>query len=384
MAQSTFGSTPRREIELDFIRGLAILMVVDFHSPSAWLFRPFSLLGFEHFGWMGVDLFFVLSGFLVGGLLVKELKLRGRVDAYRFLIRRGLKIWPPYYVLLAIMLLTGHQSLRFLRGNLLNIQNYTGDGVKHTWSLAVEEHTYLILVLLMFLAARYTVRMRSLFLLLAITSAFTVLLRLTLFELGHPVYFETHTRIEAILYGVMLAMLYHYVPATFWRLQRQTWLWCTLIVLGLSFFRFHPAYRWTNSVLLDVANAISIATIMLLYRSGREERSHSFFYRAVAWVGLYSYGIYLWHVSIISPVQKLASRLPYGAGVVWLGVAPVAAAIVLGVFFTKLIEFPSLKIRDRLFPRRVDSPVGIPAETEAEQAASPLALGKLDLRTPGI
>jgi peptidoglycan/LPS O-acetylase OafA/YrhL len=81
----------RREIELDFIRGLAILMVLDFHMPKTILLAPFLWLGFKNFGWAGVDVFFVLSGFLVGGLLVKEWQLKSRIDSKRFLIRRAFK-----------------------------------------------------------------------------------------------------------------------------------------------------------------------------------------------------------------------------------------------------------------------------------------------------
>src|ERR1700722_13574336 len=116
----------RREMELDFLRGIAILMVMDFHAPISILLAPFRWLGFRNFGWAGVDVFFVLSGFLVGGLLIKEWKQSSRIDSRRFLIRRGFKIWPQYYVFLLAMLLTGHRGLRDLWGNLLNIQNYVG------------------------------------------------------------------------------------------------------------------------------------------------------------------------------------------------------------------------------------------------------------------
>src|ERR1700722_16250927 len=111
-------------------------MVLDFHQNAYGLFTyPFRRIGILNPGWMGVSVFFVLSGFLVGGLLVKEGKTRGRIDSKRFLIRRGFKIWPQYYFFLALMLLTGHRTVRELWGNLLNIQNYVG-GVAHTWSLA--------------------------------------------------------------------------------------------------------------------------------------------------------------------------------------------------------------------------------------------------------
>ena len=367
MAATGRKQTIRREIELDFIRGVAILTVVDYHSPLSWLFTPFALLGFRPFGWAGVDLFFILSGFLVGGLLVKEWTVKGRVASGSFLIRRGLKIWPPYYVLMAGMLLTGHRGFHELWGNLLNIQNYT-NGVAFTWSLAVEEHAYLLLVLMLAVAAKFAVRMRSLFVLLGAASLLIVLLRLLLITHGYEVFYATHTRIEGIFYGVMLAMLYHCRPEVFRRIQRFTWLWVGTLLAGLLELRFASPYsRAASSLTIDVVNLMSIALLMLLYRRPAEGRRRGWLYRGVAWVGLYSYGIYLWHVSMISPIEHVAARLPHLAAQLWLGFAPMLAALILGVFFTKLIEFPTLKLRDRLFPRRVDSAVGIPAEAEAYQ-----------------
>lgn len=354
----------KREIELDFVRGLAILMVIDFHSPMGVLFYPFKLLGFTHFGWAGVDVFFVLSGFLVGGLLVKEWKTRGRIDSKRFLIRRGFKIWPQYYVFIILMLVTGHRTLRQLWGNLLNIQNYVG-GVAHTWSLGVEEHAYLLLVLCLAIAARYATRMRNLFIFLAAVTGGVIVLRMVLAVNGFDVYTATHTRIDGILEGVLLAILYHYAPDTFRRLQKRRWPWLVVLALVLVFFRVNPKGPWAGSLNCDCANAMGIALLMLLYRH-REGRPRPAVYRFVAWLGLYSYGIYLWHVSVVAPLGRVAPYLPPWLGLIWLAVAPTLLGALLGIFFTKLVEFPALKLRDKLFPRRVDSAVGIPAEIEAK------------------
>ena len=111
---------------------------------------------------------------------------------------------------------------------------------------------------------------------------------------------------------------------------------------------------------------MGVALLMLLYRHREGGRRRSPVYRLVAWLGLYSYGIYLWHVSVIEPLTRVAPHLPHWLGLVWLAIAPTLLGALLGIVFTKLVEFPALKLRDRLFPRRVDSAVGIPAEVEAE------------------
>lgn len=352
----------KREIELDFIRGIAILLVIDFHSPQGVLLAPFGWLGWKNFGWVGVDVFFVLSGFLVGGLLVKEWRVRGRIDSKRFLIRRGFKIWPQYYVFIFLMLATRHRTPTELWGNLLNIQNYVG-GIAHTWSLAVEEHAYILLVALLAIAAQWRTRMRNLFLLIAGTTLCVMAGSLILSIMGYNTFPTTHTRIDGILEGVLLAIVYHYVPDTFRRMQQRVWIWIAMLVAGLLYLRFQQDVPWQAAMSWIAANGMGIALLMLLYRH-REGARRSALYRMVAWTGLYSYGIYLWHVSVLRYVVAWGGRLPAIARPIWAGLGPTILAIAIGFIFTKVVEFPALRLRDRLFPRRVDSAVGIPAEIE--------------------
>lgn len=355
----------RREIELDFVRGIAILLVLDFHDGKYGLLNyPLRLLYIPHPGWMGVDVFFVLSGFLVGGLLVKEWKVRGRVASKRFLIRRGFKIWPQYYVFLFLQLAVGHRTLRQLWGNLLNIQNYVG-GIAHTWSLAVEEHAYLLIVFFLALAARYKLGMRHLFFLFAGMCVLIDLLRLFLISKDFDVYNPTHTRVSAIFYGVMLAMLYHYAPETFSRLQGLRVLWCGILLATLAYMPFEYRHWWGPELTYDFADFSGISLLMLLYHH-REGITRAWPYRVVAWIGVYSYGIYLWHVAFAAPIFALSRHLPAWLVPAWQGVIPIAVAIFIGFITTTLVELPALKLRDRWFPRRVDSPVGIPAEFELQ------------------
>jgi len=352
----------RREIELDFIRGLAILLVLDYHSPHPILLKPLLLLGWPHFGWIGVDIFFVLSGFLVGGLLVKEREVRGRIDAKRFLVRRGFKIWPQYYCLLFVMIATGHRGTRELWGNLLNIQNYVG-GVANTWSLAVEEQAYIVLVIVLGVVSRRCIRTKTLFVAFAIASLCILFWSFVLASRGVNTFARTDTRLDGILYGVMLSMLYHHAPQLFRRVQSYTWVWTGTILLMLALFRVGVKAWWWPPLSWGLADAAGVAVLFLLYKQNKG-LEHSAIYRLVAWIGLYSYGIYLWHISVIKPVMAATGHIPAILVPIWEYIVPGLSGVALGICTTRLVEFPSLKLRDRLFPRRIDSAVGIPAVIE--------------------
>src|ERR1039457_7574138 len=115
---------------------------------------------FTRVGWAGVDLYFVLSGFLVSGLLFTGYQERRRIDVSRFYIRRGLKIWPALYALIATGLLINavmpghHLSTKGLVPELFFMQDYFHSIWGLTWSIAVEEHFYLCLPLLLLLLIR--------------------------------------------------------------------------------------------------------------------------------------------------------------------------------------------------------------------------------------
>jgi peptidoglycan/LPS O-acetylase OafA/YrhL len=131
-----------RLVPLDALRGVAILLVLFTHTTvqpdEAGVLRP-ALAYLRYLGPSGVDLFFVLSGFLVGGLLLREVQETGRLDVRRFLIRRGFKIWPSYFAFLAFVgvwaVAVEGNSIRQgawrLAPNVLHLQNYLGSPREH-------------------------------------------------------------------------------------------------------------------------------------------------------------------------------------------------------------------------------------------------------------
>jgi peptidoglycan/LPS O-acetylase OafA/YrhL len=255
-----------------------------------------------------------------------------------------------------------------LWGNLLNIQNYVG-GIAHTWSLAVEEHCYLLLTLCMVIASRRKASVRGLFWFLFAVCALEIPFRYWLVTHGHLVFLPTHARLDSIGDGVLLAMLFHFAPERFDRLRSTRWVWLACLVIALVVYRGHYQSHYILAQQHDSATLIAISTFMLLYRPIAEGRTHNPVYRFIAWIGVYSYGIYLWHLSMVEPMEAFYARHPIVP--FWIfAIVLRTAEIAIGVVTTRICEFPALKLRDRLYPRRVDTPVGLPAVEEAPEPVS--------------
>ena len=149
-----------RQPGLDLLRALAIIVVVVYHAALFGFKLPGRV---DRFDWIGVDLFFVLSGYLIGGQLLAPLARGQRIKLGRFFTRRALRIMPAYFVVLAIYFLLPpwreySEMSQPLWKFLLSVQNialHGGTAFSHAWSLAVEDQFYLALpFLLLFLFGR--------------------------------------------------------------------------------------------------------------------------------------------------------------------------------------------------------------------------------------
>jgi peptidoglycan/LPS O-acetylase OafA/YrhL len=363
--QSTRSPEAHRVSQLDFIRGIAILAVMEYHFFTVPVQNSWAR-GFEYFGkrvgWMGVDLFFVLSGFLVGGLLIQEFLKSGDIRTKRFLLRRMFKIWPAYYLYILFQIcVRRHPLASFAWQNILNVQNYAGTSLSHTWSLAVEEHFYLALPF--FLLVLFKSRLRRWSILILSSCCFLVLIGrvISVYALhaGDPQW-KTHARVDGLLFGVILSYIFYTDRKSFEKLQKLWWA-LILLCLGGILFVLHEGHgtrlMWSFGY---TVNYIWFGSVLILIYGYHGKLLKTVLYRIIAQIGLYSYGIYLWHLSVREPLATLASHIMPAARWGFLLISQYLAAIFLGVLLTKAVEFPMLRLRDRLIPR---GPAQLPPDT---------------------
>lgn len=362
---------------MDLLRAVAIILVIGRHTPYlAPSQYPYPIKMFFWYwlklGWIGVDLFFVLSGFLISGLLFREYTQHGQIKPGRFLIRRAFKLYPAYYAFLLITLIwqivigkPQSLSMYAFLSNSLFIQNYGPSVWNHTWSLAVEEHFYLLFPVLIFFLSRTKSKLTNPFCSIrniTIGLGISVLLFRIItdwrFAYTHRIHFyPTHLRIDSLMFGVLLSYYYHYKHET------------TLSVLKKYYkFTLPASFAFLSTSLFFVIEKPFMHTIgfsllylgfgiQLLHFISWQSKLKDWFMKYLYWlsfVGVYSYSIYLWHLplrvwgfSYIIPTIY-GKRLPFIIG--W----PLyfAGSIALGIMMAKIIEIPALKLRDKLYPSR--------------------------------
>ncbi|QSB01061.1 acyltransferase [Methylomonas sp. EFPC1] len=348
-----------RETYLDFIRGIAILLAMGWHfngtltgiSAVDMLLMPGRVLG-----WAGVDLFFVLSGFLIGGLIFAEYQRTGRFRAGKFLIRRAFKIWPVLYVYLLLLLVSGRYSWEtFLLQNVFHVQNYYTTPLKHLWSLAVEEHFYLIFAFgfLMF-SKRESGNINAMVLVLPVIWIACLIFRSMAVYYSvdvEKIYFQTHYRIDALAFGMFLAYLKIFKQENFNQVASMKFLLLIIFASGiLILIRFDggPAYKLT--VRHTIAYLTAGAFLLYCYRLRVFDRNNLII-KGVAWLGLYSYAMYVYQFVMIRIIEAIVKKFTLfnvtpGMDLIFKYIG----AILLAVAVTKLIERPFLVLREKLFP----------------------------------
>lgn len=301
---------------LDGLRGLAVLAVLVFHLHPAWLPG----------GFLGVDVFFVISGFLITTLLLRERRWSGRIDLPGFWTRRARRLLPALLVLVPVSTLlaalvqrdllvgVGRQSLGALTFSSNWLEIAAGSDYFHAtspqlfmnlWSLAVEEQFYLLwpLTVLLLLAATCTTRARvAVALTLAGGSA---LLMAVLLDPEAPtrVYYGTDTHLVGLMLGAALAFGYAaphraWTSSPVWQRARRPAVAAALLVLATLLVTLDETTPLTFRGGIALASAMT-AVLVLAAVSAPGRLRTLLDGPALTWVGVRSYGIYLWHWPVL-------------------------------------------------------------------------------------
>ena len=334
---SISNSTGNRNASLDVWRGVAILLVLAAH---------FGGLGFlSNIGFRGVDLFFVLSGLLISGLLFAEYKKTGNLDLRRFWMRRGFKIYPPFYIFMAFTTAGCAASGRIPRrilSDLFFMQDYFTPVAQHGWTLAIEEQFYFLLPILLIILARTTGTRSAPF--RAVPIAFLALSLLCLAGriLNAGPRWAFHLRADELFTGVVLSYCYHFRKDVFERCSR--WL---CFPLGLILCAMAVPWQFGNDVTLwDVTIGVSFFSIglsfLLAFSVGRRLPDP---FDLLKFAGRSSYSVYLWHLVVLD-------NWPRSLRTAHFFLLYAAVALALGWLATVMVERPFLTLRDRYFSKQ--------------------------------
>jgi peptidoglycan/LPS O-acetylase OafA/YrhL len=356
---------------LDGIRAIAVMVVIGSHLASLLRFQqptPWTSLNrLLQGGFVGVDIFFVLSGFLITSLILNEIDENGSFSVRRFYARRALRLLPALYVLLAVVFVISvtdgfsvHAQWTATWAAFLYIINWVyalpslHQGIEelpsnlgHLWSLAVEEQFYLVWPLVMYAISR---RRKTSWLIpmLALTLiALVVSRRYSLLDQGYStwsIFPRTDARIDSILMGVVFAFAHRHLVfhPMFLRVSAYTasgaliWFMYAGPNNGLLF-------KFGFTIIALCSAIVVIASVDRVWWPSKLLAS-----RPLTAIGKVSYGLYLWHI----PVFVFMSQHVTGGMRSFRILLALLATSIVTLASWKMIEAPSLRFKDRRYSSR--------------------------------
>jgi peptidoglycan/LPS O-acetylase OafA/YrhL len=350
-------AAPAHVRSLDGLRGLAICGVLAVHAGVPCFAA----------GWLGVDLFFVLSGFLITSLICREIQTTGRFYFFGFWLRRALRIFPPYYLYISVITLLilfgfgnlsehhGYTPGLYLASLWLYFINYIPQGgiwshqmlTLHLWSLAVEEQFYLLWPLMFVL-------FRSIRQMLVVSVVLTIAVLIIRAMSTGPIQSHLYTRGLPIFLGCTAALYFAQfkprVSAWFTNVSLLLALLATLVIavpMGLGKLSEDRAHRQ----IVPVVVACYAVTIAALWACRSAHLANFLGSRPLVYLGKISYGVYLYHMLfhqltwyvILADINKLPPLIKFPIRVLtYVGLTVAAAAL-----SHKYFERPFLRLKDR-------------------------------------
>jgi peptidoglycan/LPS O-acetylase OafA/YrhL len=355
---------------LDHLRAFAISYVILFHYQ--FFGHPDWVKKIAGFGWSGVDLFFVLSGFLISGQLFNTIAKGKKISLREFFIKRFFRIIPPFLVVVILYAAFpavhewGHLSpiWRYLTFTLnfgLDLGKYST--FSHAWSLCVEEQFYLVLPLVFLLFNYFKAGQKAIYVIIAL---FIGGFMLRLWGWDHfmqPVlssdnygaywneyiYYPTYNRLDSLLVGVSIAGLYTFYPAVkaFANKYSNPLLFSGIVLLVASGFvcKGYSTYNTTLWGFPMVALSYGLILAAVVCPSSPVYRFKSYVTEQIA---AFSYSIYLSHKIVIHLVQNLFSNMGLDKNSNLMMLICIVAIIAAALIMRYVVERPALKLRNRI------------------------------------
>lgn len=355
---------------LDLLRAIAIVWVMTFHAYIVWdvtdAIRPY-----WQFGWMGVDLFFVLSGYLIGSQVLRPLARGEPLRFSDFYLRRAFRIFPAFFVVLALYALwpdfreqPGMQPVwQFLTYTVnLLIDTTRNLAFSHVWSLCVEEHFYLLFPLLAWALTRRASLGKTLAACLIILLGGIALRSFIWLHWMQPVqdvdrgrfntifiehiYYASYSRLDGLLAGVVLAAVQVARPRWWERLQAKSNLvmlaGLAIVAAAMGIFTDRAGFVATSIgyPLLSVGLALVVCSA-----SGRQSWLGRGRIPGAGWLAMVSYSLYLSHKAVFHLTQKALAAYPQVQGLAAFACYALAT-LLAGALLHYAVERPFLHLRD--------------------------------------
>jgi len=347
---------------LDGLRAISILLVIALHSLQRYSVNHHVPLVFYDLcnGSLGVQIFFVISGFLITALLLQERRKFGSISLSGFYIRRAFRILPPLYTYIAVVALIGISGRIILNRNdiisaVLFFHNYSRSSsmwsLEHLWSICIEEQFYLVwpFILCACLAGDGVEhRLRAAVFPVAVLAISPPLRTILGLQHSHPILRDIGLKInyDFIMFGCLIALLQG-VPRfeTIYRIvTRIWWIWpIAIFLLGAISMRFEHYFD------LPIGYTITGAAIaiFILWCTRNPDRAvgRALNFRPIVQIGVLSYSIYLWQTLFLHHLNyQVFGRYS------WIGSFPSnwIAILIVAAFSYYVIEKPSLRLRLRL------------------------------------
>lgn len=364
---------------LDHLRALAIILVLLYHYRA--FKHPVWIETVGKFGWTGVDLFFVLSGFLISGQLFKEMKNTGTIHVKTFYIKRFFRIFPPYFFTLFLYFtfpfFREREALPPLWKFVTFTQNYGLDVINqgtfsHAWSLCIEEQFYLILPLLL-LVMMPTKLFKYFVILIILILSFSLTMRLIIWSdsVGGidnnslefwrlwymKIYYPTHTRLDGLGIGVFTGYLMQYSERFKEIINRNgnRLFLIGIVLLGIAFWICNEQSSQAASTFGFTWVAISYGFIVVSAVSESSFLSRTRFYITSELAAL-SYAIYLSHKGIIHIVQNVFEYFGLENSDTISFIVCLLACIIVGLLYRFIIEKPFVILKNKILKVK-DKPV---------------------------